>query len=518
MALPMKMKQILRIRSTYCAYRRLLHDGNVRVRFAPSPTGMLHLGGLRTALFNFLFAKSHNGKFVLRLEDTDRDRIVPGAGEKIEIMLQWAGLPPDESPTLDGPYGPYKQSLRYDLYHKNVEKLLHSGHCYHCFCTERRLNLLRKDAASRGEVPRYDNKCRHLTQSEVDEKLSQNIPFVIRFKYEPLESAWEDMVYGTMHEGAVGESLEGDFIVIKSDGYPTYHFANVVDDHYMKISHVLRGEEWSISTPKHIQLYKAFGWNSPQYAHLPLILNSDGTKLSKRQGDINVESMKDNHYDPNAILNYLTTINKGFIEDTAGMTVTDMIKVFSLQTVNTHSSRLQPQKLLQLNKIHLRRRFNSDQRIDVIHEVKDLLVQHFADRVQNSHVLEDTYIEKVLCWGMETRLYVVTDILSEPLQFIWLVPNRDNVQTVISKVNNFKEILQKTVDKLNLMTHFDESSIKEVLACYCEENKIKKKEYMGLLRNCLSELKQGPAVSEMMEILGREETLNRLNNALTLTS
>ncbi|WAR28156.1 SYEM-like protein [Mya arenaria] len=268
-------------------------DRMVRVRFAPSPTGMMHLGGLRTALFNYLFAKSNNGKFLLRIEDTDMTRKVDGATEKIEDVLNWAGL-----------------SRRIQLYQDSVEKLLNSGHCYHCFCTEKRLALLKKEAIRRQETPKYDNKCRDLTQQQVQDKLDKKVPYVTRFKYEAITEPWTDLVYGEIMDSSTEEAREGDFVVIKSDGFPTYHFANVVDDHHMQISHVLRGMEWSVSTPKHLQMYSA-----------------DGTKLSKRQGDIHVESFKNQGIEPDALLNYLTTVNRGFSGPTDGKTLQELVQM-----------------------------------------------------------------------------------------------------------------------------------------------------------------------------------------------
>ncbi|PNF34521.1 hypothetical protein B7P43_G10725 [Cryptotermes secundus] len=225
----------------------------VRVRFAPSPTGHLHLGGLRTAFYNYLFAKSHGGKFILRIEDTDQSRIVPDAVDKFENDLEWVGIVPDESPSVGGPYGPYKQSERLSLYRNQVKSILEKGEGYYCFCTDRRLDLLRREALRARQVPRYDNRCRHLSEEEVKERLDRGDNYCIRFKLMSDEEAFEDLVYGRISYNVALN--EGDPVIIKSDGYPTYHFANVVDDHFMKISHVLRGVEWQISTSKHILLY-----------------------------------------------------------------------------------------------------------------------------------------------------------------------------------------------------------------------------------------------------------------------
>ncbi|XP_060570345.1 probable glutamate--tRNA ligase, mitochondrial [Ruditapes philippinarum] len=440
-------------------------------------------------------------------------RKVPKAVEKLEDVLQWTGIVPDESPTVGGSYGPYLQSERRSLYEKSVDALLKSGHCYHCFCTERRLEMLRKDAAKRGEPPRYDNKCRYLTEEEVNENLEQNIQSVIRFKYEPLESAWTDLVYGLMHEKSVGESLEGDFIVMKTDGFPTYHFANVVDDHYMKISHVLRGEEWTISTPKHLQMYKAFGWEPPAYAHLPLIVNSDGTKLSKRQGDITVEYFREQNYDPNAILNYLSTVSGAFKDSTEGKTLGEMISMFSLDNVTSHPARLQPEKLKPLNGHHLRRQFHGDQKQQVVNKTQEMVQKHYMERVANSHVLDLRYIEHILTWALVSRISHLEDLLSNSLNFIWVFPDQEKVKNALFKDKNSETMIKGTIDKLNIVHTFKEAPLKETLMCFCKEQSFKTKHYMTALRNCLSEQKVGPPVAEMMEMLGKQETLKRLQSA-----
>lgn len=228
--------------------------GEVRVRFAPSPTGFLHLGGLRTALYNYIYAKKYGGSFILRMEDTDQSRLVPGAAESIEDMLEWAGIPPDESPRGGGQYGPYLQSQRLSLYSQAADSLVQTGKAYHCFCSQQRLELLKREALRSGQTPRYDNRCRHLRPDQVEEKLDQKVPHVIRFRLESGVEPFNDLVFGwNRHEVA---QVEGDPVVMKADGFPTYHLANVVDDHLMKVSHVLRGSEWLISTSKHLLLYR----------------------------------------------------------------------------------------------------------------------------------------------------------------------------------------------------------------------------------------------------------------------
>lgn len=267
-----------------CRYNSVESLNEVRVRFAPSPTGKLHIGGLRTAFYNYLFAKKYNGTFLLRIEDTDRDRLKENSIENIIESLKWAGIEPDYGPhkvqpddELQG--GPWFQSQRLKFYHKHVQVLLESKHAYRCFCDENRLILLRHNAAKRQEKIGYDGKCRHLSEQTIQKYLREKKPYVIRFKLDDRDIMYNDLTSGK-HVSNPGRQ-EGDFVLIKSDGYPTYHFANVVDDHLMRITHVLRGQEWQLSTAKHIALYEAFNWKYPVFAHLPLICNKDGSKISK---------------------------------------------------------------------------------------------------------------------------------------------------------------------------------------------------------------------------------------------
>ena len=266
---------------------------NIRVRFAPSPTGPLHIGGLRTALFNYLFARKQGGSFILRIEDTDQTRFVPGAEEYIQEALKWCGLTPDEGPTQGGGFGPYRQSERKDQYRKYALELLERGHAYYAFDTPAELEAIRKDYESRGETFVYDARVREelnnsisKSPEEVEELIASGHPYVIRFRFEPMQDIqMEDMVRG---EVIVNTSTLDDKILFKSDGMPTYHLANVVDDNLMAISHVIRGEEWLPSLPLHVSLYRAFGWEHlmPKFAHLPLILKPTGKgKLSKRDGE-----------------------------------------------------------------------------------------------------------------------------------------------------------------------------------------------------------------------------------------
>ncbi|RUP43341.1 hypothetical protein BC936DRAFT_137322 [Jimgerdemannia flammicorona] len=286
--------------------------GPVRVRFAPSPTGNLHLGGLRTALFNYLLAKKAGGTFILRIEDTDRTRFVEGATEKLISALSWAGLDFQEGPGKDGGHPPYVQSQRIETYSQHAHHLLESGSAYRCFCTPERLQHVRDAAREAGRDSSYDRRCLLLSRQEVEENLSQGMPFTVRLLTPDGVTHVDDLVYGHVE---FSNAVLDDTILIKSDGYPTYHMANVVDDHLMGITHVLRGEEWLSSTPRHILLYRAFDWTPPSFVHLPLLLNADRSKLSKRSGDVHVEDYVRRGYLPEALVNFVALLGWSPRED-----------------------------------------------------------------------------------------------------------------------------------------------------------------------------------------------------------
>jgi len=277
-----------------------------RVRFAPSPTGYLHIGGLRTALYDYLFARNTHGKCILRIEDTDQSREVQGAAASLVSTLHSLGIDFDESPQAGGNYGPYIQSQRLKLYRKHAAELLQTGHAYHCFCSTETLSQMREEQQAKGEFVKYDRRCLTLSQDEIEAKLKAGETYVIRLKMpDEHRFAFDDEVRGHVE---IESSQSDDQVLIKSDGFPTYHLAATVDDHYMQISHVIRGEEWLSSTPKHLWLYECLGWQPPKWVHLPLILNTDRSKLSKRMNDVSVESYLDKGYLKEALLNFVALL------------------------------------------------------------------------------------------------------------------------------------------------------------------------------------------------------------------
>jgi glutamyl-tRNA synthetase len=335
----------------------------VRTRYAPSPTGFLHLGGLRTALFNYLWAKKNDGDFVLRIEDTDQTRIVAGAEKNFIDCLNWASIPFNEGPGKENEnYRPYRQSERVALYLKYAEQLLENGYAYRCFCTPQRLQQMRDQQERRGVQVMYDRHCLRLTTQQIKDNLERGVPYTIRLKVPEGTTVVEDLLVGTVKYN--NKDID-DQVLIKSDKFPTYHLANVVDDHLMDITHVIRGEvwqqyikkEWLPSTPKHVILYKAFGWEMPQFVHLPLLLNKNKTKLSKRQGDVSVTHYIESGYLPEAVVNFVALLgwNPGLNNYKEVFTLDELIDAFSLEQLNKGGAIVNIDKLNWLNTQHIKR-------------------------------------------------------------------------------------------------------------------------------------------------------------------
>ncbi|KAK5061285.1 hypothetical protein LTR84_007827 [Exophiala bonariae] len=309
-----------------------------RTRFAPSPTGNLHLGSIRTALFNYLLAKATNGQFLLRIEDTDARRTIPGAEEKLYEDLKWAGLQWDEGPLVGGPHGPYRQSQRLDLYKTQIQLLLNSGHAYRCFCSPQRLDELNRIRHEKGLPLGYDRKCTHLEKAEADERAYAGEQHVVRFRAPNIWPRYRDMVFGSSGHGqhafrnlSLDELVYADAILIKSDGYPTYHWANVCDDHDMQITHVVRGSEWMSSTPLHVALYQSLDWTPPKYAHVPLLVDEKGQKLSKRNMDTDVANFRARGYLPEALINFAALLGWSHRQKKEIMNVERLIELFDMK-------------------------------------------------------------------------------------------------------------------------------------------------------------------------------------------
>ncbi|XP_041974219.1 probable glutamate--tRNA ligase, mitochondrial [Aricia agestis] len=483
-------------------FKRTVKTAATRVRFAPSPTGYLHLGGLRTALYNHLFAKSRNGIFILRIEDTDQTRKVEGSVAALIGDLNWAGIECHEGPNNAGPFGPYVQSERLHIYQEHIQKLLDNGSAYKCFCTDRRLNILRRDAIKRHQIPKYDNKCRSLSNEEVKAKIKSGTPYCVRFKLLSDCQSFEDMIFGGI---AYDVSLnEGDPVLMKSDGFPTYHFANVVDDHLMQISHVLRGVEWQISTTKHLLLYRAFGWTPPQFGHLPLIVNADGTKLSKRQSDVRVEDYRNKGVYPLALVNYITMAGGGF-DHVAGAgvslkTMDQLAAEFQVDKINSHPSRLNPDLLEECNRLEIKRQLlQEDTSKALVDQLQKLIQEKYPH--ENLNISED-HIRNVLNWAT-ARISRIEELVSSKFGFLWILPSQNNLE-----IN--RNVLEKLVNNLENVDKFEQNSLKENLKRFSCENEMKFPVLMKMLRCALSGLDEGPSVAEMMQLLGKRQSLDRI--------
>lgn len=495
-------------------YQCLRSVHGIRVRFAPSPTGQLHLGSLRTALYNYLFAKSQNGTFILRIEDTDQTRKVQGAMQNLRNVLSWASLNPDEGPGIGGDFGPYIQSQRVQLYQKYIEKLLENGSAYRCFCSSRRLDLLRKEAIRNRETVKYDGKCRHLTDNEIKIKLEKCEEYTVRLKLTQLDRQFEDLVYGPIDIDLTEN--EGDPILMKSDQYPTYHFANVIDDHLMKITHVLRGVEWQTSTPKHLMIYQAYGWTPPKYAHLPLIMNKDGTKLSKRQGDIHVEHFIKLGYFPESLLNYITIPGGGFLRSDYNevMTQNELIKNFELSLMKRNSGRLDPAHLERINQEFIKMRISDGNLKELTDKLRKVVESKYCHSFESNTQLDELtneYLGQIIKWG-QTRVSRIEELVSYDFDFLWLMP-----QTLdFPNIDRPCDVLQSCLTCVKNLNEFEQSNITSEMRKEAKSSGVKFSLYMKFLRLCLSGLKEGPSIGEIMTVIGKAKTIKRLQHAISI--
>ncbi|XP_029003755.1 probable glutamate--tRNA ligase, mitochondrial isoform X2 [Betta splendens] len=430
-------------------------------------------------------------------------------------MLEWAGIPPDESPRRGGPMGPYLQSLRLDLYSETAQQLVKSGHAYYCFCSAQRLELLKKEALRAGQTPRYDNRCRHLRSDQVQEKLVNGVPRVIRFRLESGAEPFQDLIFGwNRHEVA---EVEGDPVVIKADGFPTYHLANIVDDHYMKISHVLRGSEWLISTSKHLLMYRALGWQPPTFGHLPLLINKDGSKLSKRQGDIFIQSFQRDGVLPEALLDITTNCGSGFNTNRMGRRIDELISEFNPSKITTHSAMLDMDKLPEFNRVHLQWQIEDGERCLLL--IKDLQeqIQHlYSAGIQDKEVLCEDYIRRVLHLR-KGHISSLKELLSPNYAYLWVRPSFSiqQVEALTTEAQHLASLVLKSVEERCGELAVDPLN-KELKLLAKQAKTTKYREVMKLFRLTLSGLQQGPSVAEMMVSLGPAEIKHRFQKLLQL--
>ncbi len=475
-----------------------------RVRFAPSPTGYLHVGGLRTALYNYLFAKKNNGKFVLRIEDTDRNRLVEGAEEKLIDSLNWSGLTFDEGPGKEGEFGPYRQSERLDIYKKYSDQLIAQGDAYYCFCTHERLQTLREEQQKQ-KLPqaKYDKHCLHLSKDEVAKNLADGKSYVVRLNVKPgLPVVFDDAVKNRVE---FTTEVIDDQVLIKGDGFPTYHLANVVDDHLMKITHVIRGEEWLTSTPKHVLLYNALGWELPVFAHLPLLLNPDKSKLSKRQGDVAVEDYRDKGYLKKALINFVALLGWGPQDNQEILAIDDLIERFSLDRVNSSGAVFNVDKLNWLNEQHLK--------LTDKNELLDLLKLELADSEYKDVNLTDTKLLMII-ESMLERITFVKDIITGSSYFFEAPKEYD--ETVIQKQwkENSADLLKQLKAEYEKINDPVKEDYEKSLRTVAEKNEVGAGKIIHPLRLAVSGVGGGPGVFDITNIIGKEETIKRIEAAI----
>lgn len=471
----------------------------VRTRFAPSPTGFMHLGGLRTALYAYLYAKHNGGDFILRIEDTDKERFVEGALEVIYSSLNESGLKYDEGPDVGGAYGPYVQSERKDIYKKYAEKLIELGGAYYCFCSKERLETLTDKNGNR----KYDKHCLHLPKEEAERRIKAGEPYVIRQNI-PTEgkSSYEDLIYGTIE---VDYSELEDNILIKSDGMPTYNFANVIDDHLMHITHVIRGTEYLSSTPKYNLMYDAFGWERPVYIHLPPIMKDATRKLSKRYGDANFDDFINKGYLKEAIINYVALLGWCPKNNAEKMTLSEMVDLFDLTGISKSQSIFDDVKLRWLNGEYLK-------------AMSDEEFYNMAKPFFKGTGLENNPNLDKICRLIRTRVEILSEIPEKVAFFNESAPLNlalfENPKQK-SSAETAKKVLPEVITEIENLTEFTNSALFENLSALAQKLEVKPKTLFYIIRIALTMLEVTPGgATEIAVILGKTKTLKRLNSVL----
>lgn len=468
----------------------------VRTRFAPSPTGFVHVGSLRTALYTYLFAKHNDGKCILRIEDTDQNRLTEGAVENIIKVMHWAGIDFDEGPHVGGEFGPYVQSEKLSIYMKYALQLVEQGHAYYCTCTRERLEQMRERQIAAKQPPAYDRHCRSLNIKPKDGE-----PYVIRMKV-PLtgEVTFHDLIRGDV---TIGYKNVDDQVLIKSDGFPTYHLAVVVDDHEMKITHAIRGEEWISSVPKHILLYQYFGWQMPQHAHLPLLLNPDRSKLSKRQGDVAVEDYIAKGYLKEALVNFVALLgwNPGDTRELFSMA--DLIKEFTLERVGKSGAIFNVEKLNWFNEQHLR--LKSDQ------ELLAMLKPIAESRGINNTT--DVYLLQIIAL-MKERVIFVHDFIDNCRYFFEDPTTYDPAAKEKSWVTGTADLIRSFAERCINLSVFNSAEIEQELRKEAAERGISASKLIHPLRLAVTGVSVGPSLFHLLELLGKETVIRRIYAAI----
>ncbi len=481
--------------------------GETRVRYAPSPTGEPHVGNIRTAIFNWLFAQRTGGAFIIRIEDTDQARKVEGATEDLLESLKWLGLDWDEGPDVGGDYGPYSQSQRLDLYHHAVEGLLETGNAYRCYCTPKRLAEMRREQAEVKGASGYDRRCRGLGRRERHALESGGAASVVRFAM-PLDGVTKvtDLIRG---EVSFENRLIDDFVMLKSDGFPTYHLANVVDDHAMEITHVLRADEWLASTPRHLLIYRAMGWELPQFAHLPMILAPDKSKLSKRHGATSVLEYRKMGYLPSAMVNFLALLGWSLDNKTEILPPRELIRHFSLGRVAKSAAVFSSDKLNWMNGHYIRQMAPG--------ELADALLDYWRayppaaipELPRKDFVLRIVPLIRERLKTLRDAAAVFPFFFNPVLQY----DAGDLIQRRMDETST-KLALERSLATLRAIPTFDAQSIEGALRPLADELGIKVGQLLGTLRVATTGQKVAPPLFQTMEVLGRGRVVTAIREAL----
>ncbi|MBI2856229.1 MAG: glutamate--tRNA ligase [Chloroflexi bacterium] len=479
----------------------------VRVRYAPSPTGEPHVGNIRTALFSWLYARHTGGVFVVRIEDTDVARSVEGALEAILDALRWLGLDWDEGPEVGGPYGPYVQSQRLHLYRQAAEELVSRDHAYYCYCSPQQLQEMRQEQARLKQPPGYHRRCRSLEPAERDSLEAQGTPHVVRFKF-PLEgeTTFNDLIRGDVT--FANETID-DFVILKSDGYPTYHLASVVDDHLMEISHVLRAEEWLPSTPRHVHLYNALGYQQPLFAHLPIILGPDRSKLSKRHGAVSVLHYRDMGYLPEAMFNFLALLGWSLDDHTEIITRDELVKHFSIERIIKSGAIFSHEKLTWMNGMYIRQLDLQDlaQRLTEVLEA--------ALPVEVPRPISQQYVSTIAPLIQE-RLKTLADA-PDLMDLFFLkelhYPSDSLVQKGMDRESTL-EALRAALQRVEGLADWSPGPLEGVLRPLAQELEVKTGQLFGGIRVAVTGRTAAPPLFETMTVLGRNRCLFRMGAAV----
>jgi glutamyl-tRNA synthetase len=459
------------------------------------------VGSLRTALYNYLFARHHGGKFVLRIEDTDQARYTEGAVENLLETLNWSGLTYDEGPGHEGRSGPYFQSQRLNLYHEYVEKLIANNFAYPCFCSEERLDKIREEQIKNKRTPKYDGYCREIPEAEALRRRKEE-NYVIRLKM-PQEGVTvvSDIIRG---EVKFQNEIIDDQILLKSDGFPTYHLANVVDDHFMGITHVIRGEEWLISTPKHIRLYQYFNWPIPQFAHLPLLLNPDRSKLSKRQGDVAVEDYRTKGYLPEALLNFVALLGWNRGDDEEIFSIDDLIKDFRLERVNKSGAVFNIEKLNWMNGIYIRNMPEEKYLSLALEKMKKF-----------SHDTVNKKTNEKIALALRNGIETFDDLIEQSKIFFSdgpIVYSKSAVEWI--KLNSSKTVFTAIITEIRNFPEITLDTFKTVMGNVQKETGLKGKEIWMPVRSALTGVTEGPELPQVIQILGKDKIITLLEQAI----